>query len=63
MKNVTNRISQIFHIPVIISLLIACYIGAGMERYVSYVTNEQDGILPFTLLSSPSNPRVSVRAA
>ena len=46
MKNVTNRISQIFRMAVVIGLLIACYVGARIERYVSYVTNEQDQILP-----------------
>ena len=56
-------IAQIFHNVATMGLLTACYIGVGMERYVSYVTNEQDVILPSTPLSSSANPRVSARAA
>ena len=46
MKNVTNRISQIFCRVGIISLGIACYVDARIERYVSYVTNGQQKVIP-----------------
>lgn len=39
MKNVTNRISQIFCRVVVMGLRIVCYAEARIERYVSYVTN------------------------